>query len=221
MFAVLDGVTSGDPSYVTVKAYFYGQGISDPYFTYELSNPDDDDVWTFKLRNWNVPQFSIPTLFYPTFQYVHYDFLNNTVSGNCTTPVSASDPDTTSSSCMSGTFDVGAYLALNLTSAVPLNTTYGGIVPSTTSLLRSQDKQWMFGTSDAPSLILRQTDSTTETFLGTVLRTAVTKVSDCSLLKVCLSGTGGTLHSVVGAEVITSLGLLLEAQQDYAAWCTS
>ena len=220
MYAILDGKSYNDPRYVTNVAYFYQQGNPNALFTYEIANPDDDDLWTFTLRNWDTQQSSIPLDFYPTLQYVQYEFINDTMNGNCTVPTAPGSANTTSLACMTGMFDPGNFLHLNMTSAVPLNNTANAsATPSTTVSLRAMDKQWSFS-DDAPSLILRQTDSVFSRLQELVLRTAVTKQSDCTELKVCLAGTGSGPGSVVGAEVMAPLGLILMRQADYALECT-
>lgn len=223
MYAILDAKSYNDPQYVTNKAYFYEQGHSDTLFTYEIANPGDADIWTFSLRTWDSMQSSIPLPMYPTLQFVQYDFVNSTLTGNCTVPISPTNTNssTISSICLNGTYDPGNVLSFDLTSSIPLNNTSNATaVPSLTTSLRSEDKQWSFS-DDAPSLILRQVDATRNTLEEIVLRTAVTKQSDCTELKVCLAGTGVSPGSVVGAEVLAPLGLILMRQADYAIYCTT
>ena len=92
MYAILDGKSTTDPSWVVDVAYFFGQGDPNSLYTYEIANPGDADYWTFSLRNWDSPQSSIPLDMYPTLQSVRYDFINNSVSGNCTVPVPSTAP---------------------------------------------------------------------------------------------------------------------------------
>lgn len=221
MYAVLDGKSSKDPRYGVNVVYFYEQGNPDTLYTYEIANPGGADSWTFGLRSWDTSQSSIPLNMYPTLQGVAYNFANKTVSGNCTVPDSTNSNNTTTLNCMSGTFDPNNVLSFLLTSAIPLNNTSNATsVSSTTSLLRAVDKQWSFD-DDAPSLILREIDNSTNISQEIVLRTAVTKRSDCTELKVCLAGTGKASGSVVGAEVMAPLGLIMMSQADYALECTN
>ncbi|KAF7794555.1 hypothetical protein EIP86_005689 [Pleurotus ostreatoroseus] len=209
MYVILDGTAYNSPQTTKNVAYFYEQGHSDAMYTYELSNPDDGDIWTFHLREFDSEQSTIPIDLYPTLQLVQYDLVNETVTANCTT-------STTSTACLSGTFDTGSPLYLNLTSSVPLNNTSNATaLPQTTTALRSQDAHWSYR-DQPPALILRELNG--DSLGQTVLKTTVAKVSDCTELKVCLSGTGA--QPIVGAEVMTPLGLMLMQQADYASYCT-
>ncbi|KAH8104032.1 hypothetical protein BXZ70DRAFT_1005586 [Cristinia sonorae] len=222
MFAVLDSRRVQDPSYTPNVARFYQTETNKPLFSYYLNGGEEDsDNWRFTLREFHTDQSLIPITLYPTLQSVHYGFLNSTILGNCTVPVSSGSSDVTTTSCMTGTFDAGAWLSFNLTSAVPFNNTFPSTpVPSTTTLLRALDKEWIFGYNQIPSVILRTVNTlTNELTTRTVLKTSVEKRGDCTAMKVCLAGTP-RLGSVVGAEVMGPLGLLLIRQADHARICT-
>jgi len=220
MQVILDGKAYNNPRYTPDTAYFYIGNSPDPIFTYDITNPEDDHDWYFSFRNWDTQQSSIPLDYYPTLQNIRYNFIDNTLAGNCTVPVSPGSPNTTTIDCMNGSFNPGNLLSFTVNSSIPLNNTSNGTTsPFTTTLLRTVDKQWAFD-SDAPSLILRTVNPSTNVLEALVLRTAVTKPNDCTLLKVCVSGLqreGGAL----AAEVLAPLGLMLMRQADYANYCTT
>ncbi|THG96428.1 hypothetical protein EW026_g5406 [Hermanssonia centrifuga] len=225
MYAILDAKSYYDARYVTNVAYFYLNPSQEQVFTYEIANPGDADIWTFSLRDWNTDQGAIPLDAYPTLQQVTYDFVDDSLSGNCTVPTSsaAANSTTLTSPCMTGTFDPGNVLSFNITSSVPLNntlasnTTSAATPSSTSSVLRAQDKGWTFS-DDAPSLILRLVNPLHDTLGLIVLRTAVTRPHDSTELKVCLAGVQG--GNEVGAQVMAPLGLILMRQADYALYAT-
>ncbi|TCD66825.1 hypothetical protein EIP91_000903 [Steccherinum ochraceum] len=219
MYAVLDGRGFKDPSYIPNVVHFY-QGRDELLFSYDISDGASSDFWTFQLREFDAAQSSIPLELYPTLQHIQYDFINDTLTGNCTLPATPGSSITNSTSCMTGTFNPNDWLSFNLTSTIPLNNSAPtDTIPSTTTVLRTVDKQWAFNGDDAPSLILDTVDPLTDKLQSTVLRTAVTKRGDCTQLKVCLGGTdrpGG----LVGAEVLSPMGLIMIRQSDYAQSCT-
>lgn len=219
MFAILDGRGFKDARYVPDVAHFY-QGNSNPQllFTYGLGDSSDADLWTFQLREFDMAQSLIPLDLYPTLQRVQYDFINDTLTGNCTVPVTPGNSTTNSTSCMTGTFNPNNWLSFNLTSQIYLNDTT--TFPLSSSVLRTVDKEWAF-TNDAPSLILNTVDPLTDALQPqTILRTAVTKRGDCTQLKVCLAGTGRP-GGLLGAEILAPLGLMMLRQADYSIQCTT
>ncbi|KAI0343224.1 hypothetical protein BDW22DRAFT_1356832 [Trametopsis cervina] len=223
MYAILDAKAYNGPSYLKNMVYFYINGNNDVQFTYEISNPEDDDQWYFRLKQWNVDQQSIPLEAYPTLQSIGYNFVDFTLSGNCTVPASPSvfNSNTTSSPCMSGTFDQGSELFFNITSAVPLNNTANAnLTSSSSSLLLSKSKPWYVG-GTPPAAILVGTDTNSGFSEGIVSRTAVAKPHDCTELKVCIAGVPGRRGSQVMAEALTPLGVILMRQSDYAIACTT
>ncbi|CAL1701572.1 unnamed protein product [Somion occarium] len=221
MNVVLDGKGYHGARFAPDVARFYQTGNAQSFYTYDISNSGDTDFWSFHLRTWDVDQSEIPLNMYPTLQQISYNFINNTVTGNCTIPVAPGASNTTIGACVGGSLDLGEPLSFNLTSAVPLNNTANpSSTPSTTTLLRTVDKQWSFG-DDAPSLILRDVNPANNQLMDTVLRTAVTKKGDCTQLKVCLAGLPGEQGSVVGGPVMVPLGLMLMRQADYAIACTT
>lgn len=188
-------------------AHFYQQGQSDSLFSYELNIVADTS--TFGLRSWDSPQASIPLEFYPTLQSIQLNLADNTLTGNCTVPTSSTN--TSILPCLSGTFDPGAFLSLKITS-LPFRNVSNQTVPSSTVMLRSEDDRW-----DVPSLILKEVDPNSNALQGTVLRTTIQKPTDCTQVKVCLSGTAS--GGPVGAEVLAPLGLVFIEQRDYASSC--
>ncbi|KAH8103628.1 hypothetical protein BXZ70DRAFT_926691 [Cristinia sonorae] len=216
MYAILDARGVKDASFTPNIAHFYSKGDVKPLFSYSVNDDSSSDLWTFQLREFDSPQGSIPLQQYPTLQQVRYDFINHTVMGNCTTLISPGSSATNSTSCTSGTFNPYDWLSFNLTSSVPLNNSISRL-PPTTAHLGIIDKEWAFS-NDAPSLILQTTPDPQQL---PVLRTAVTKRSDCTQLKVCLAGVDGREGGVVGAEVLVPLGLILIRQSDYATFCTT
>lgn len=221
MYAVLDAKGYHDPSYVASVAHFYQTGSDISLFTYDYD--DNSDFFNFHLREWDVDQSTIAVQFYPTLQSVQYDFINNTVTGNCTVPVQPGDSSNTTTltkSCLSGNFNPGNFMSWDISSAIPLNTTRDlSVVPQYNTSLRIVDKQWDFS-DDAPSLILDTLDESGN-LADIVLRTAVTKRRDCTQLKMCLNGVPNRVGSAVGAEVLAPLGLVLIRQADYAIECTT
>ena len=224
MFAVLDGRGYKNPSYTPQVVHFYQNTDDQPrlLFTYDVNSNSDSDLWTFALREFDVSQSVIPLYMYPTLQSVHYDFINDTLNGNCTLPVAPGASITNSTECMTGTFNPGNWLSFNTSSTVPLNTTLSSdpLPRFVRTWTRAVDKEWFFGQDQPPSFILKTVDPLTDTLLQTVVRTAVIKPGDCTQLKVCIGGTGQP-GGLVGAEVMAPLGLLMINQADYAYACTT
>ena len=216
MYAILDGKAEFGTTTIGA-AFFYEHNSPTALFTYQLGNPENDDSYTFGVREWNTPQSGIPRDMYPTLQHIAYDYAAALLQGNCTISTAVVNPEVTAAQCLRGTFDVGHPLSLDITSNVPLNQTSPGTAPSVTSLLRTQDRRWYLNKGDSPALILRLVDATSGELADEVLRTTVKKVSDCSQLKVCLKGTDREgPGSLVGAEILAPLGLILKRQQDFA-----
>ena len=215
MYAILDGKAEFGSTTLSA-AYFYTHGGSETLFTYQLTNPQNDDIWGFSVRQWDTPKASISREMYPTLQHVTYDYRGGTLGGNCT--VSSNSTQSSDMPCLHGSFDVGNPLSLNITSTVSLDDTPSGFVaPSVTSLLRSQDRRWYLKGNDAPAAILRLVDPASGRLQDEILRTTVKKISDCAQIKVCLKGTGREGPGVlVGAEMLAPLGLILKRQGDFA-----
>ncbi|KAI0699138.1 hypothetical protein BC835DRAFT_1412805 [Cytidiella melzeri] len=221
MYAILDGKAYNGPSYVKDVAYFYLNGKNNVQFTYEISNPGDDDQWYFRLQKWNVDQLSIPVDAYPTLQSVGYNFADNTVTGNCTVPSSPSvfTNNTSTRPCVTGTFDQGNQFFFNITSSVPLNNTADAdTTQSFSSALAATDSPW-FVNNAPPALVLREQEPSSGS--NNVLRTAVARPHDCTELKVCIAGVQGREGSQVMAEVLAPLGVVLMRQSDHAVECTT
>lgn len=226
MFVILDAKSYNDARYVVNVAYFFDNSQpSSPtqLFTYEITNPDDGDDWYFTPRTWDTPQSKIPLDMYPTLQSIRYDFVDDSLTGNCTLP-SAVNPltNTTSIPCMEGNFDPGSSLSFNITSSIPLNSTLASdasSVPIVNTLLGIPDKGWdLRGYAPALRLEERNEDGS----LGhLVLKTAVTKPHDTTELKVCVAGVDGREGGTVSAEVFAPLGLILMRQADYAYQATT
>ena len=70
-------------------------------------------------------------------------------------------------------------------------------------------------------MLLQNVDISTDRLTDTVLTTSLSKPHDCTELKVCLAGTGGYPGSIVGAEVMVPMGMLLMAQISEGAHCSS
>jgi hypothetical protein len=194
-------------------------------FTYEISNPGDDDQWFFHLQQWNVDQLTIPIDNYPTLQSVGYNYVNNQVTGNCTVPSTPSvfNGNTSTSPCVSGTFDQFQSLSFNITSTVPLNNTSDANATQPVSTfvgILDRDAPWyVYGS--APAAIVREADKDTGILNNIVLRTAVVRPHDCTELKVCIAGVQGREGSQVMAEVLAPLGVMLMRQSDYGIECTT
>lgn len=226
MFAILDAKSYNDPRYIVNVAYFFDNSApASPtqLFTYEITNPDDGDDWLFSLRTWDILQSKIPLDMYPTLQSVHYDFVDDSLTGNCTLPNSNNSLTTTTTiPCMEGNFDPGNHLSFNITSSVPLNSTLlsdAGSVPAVNTLLGIQDNGWALN-GYAPALRLQERNA--DDSLGhLVLKTTVTKPHDVTELKVCVAGVDGREGGTVAAEVLAPLGLMLMRQADYALLTTT
>ena len=224
MYVILDGKTSKKAQDVPNVAYFYQQHDPQPLYIYELANVlGDESLWSFSLRSWNTTQSSIPLDFYPTLQSIDINTSANSsnINGTCTIPNSATDPQTTTSPCLSGTFALGknTELSLNLTASHLLNNTFSGetgSAPPSTIMLRTQDGVWAHG-NNSPALRLREVNSSSGALDGEVLRTTVTKPRHCTELKVCLAG--GASGSPVDAEVLAPLGYIFIEQVGQAAGC--
>jgi hypothetical protein len=223
MMVVLDAKSYNDPRYVVNVADFYSNipspSTPTPLFTYEITNPDNGDNWLFSLRTWNSPQEAIPLEMYPTLQSVHYNFADQSLSGNCTLKDSdATNSNTSTRSCMAGSFNPNDQLQFNITSAVPLNNTlsssYPGTIPNATTALGIGYEGWA-QVAYAPAVKLQQVNE--DGSLGlTVLRTTVTRRNDITELKVCVNGVNGRAGATVQPEVLAPLGLILMRQADYA-----
>ncbi|KZV99158.1 hypothetical protein EXIGLDRAFT_259623 [Exidia glandulosa HHB12029] len=202
---ILDGRSYKDPRYTPDVARFYVGNGAAPLFTYDLDQTNSD-AWTFHFRTFDAPEDSLPPAFVPVLRAVTYNFVDNTLNGTCT--VSGGN-DTL---CMTGTFNPGNFLSFDLNYNITGTPVHA---PS-----RAFDKQWAFS-DDAPSLILRSVEA--DNSLGDViLRTAVTKRSDCTQLKVCVDGLSGQGDAAaVGPEVMAPLGLMLARQGDYGIQCTT
>lgn len=220
MTVVLDGKGYYGARFTPDVARFYQTGIDQSLYTFDIDT-DSSDFGTFHLREFDVDQASIPLQFYPTLQQINYNFINNTVTGNCTVPVSQGSSNTTTSQCVSGSFDLGQPLSFNVASAVPSNATFNASsVETIRTSLRTVDKQWTFG-DDAPSLILREVDTNNLQLEEIVLRTAVTKKGDCTRLKICVAGPPSVTNPTVGGAVMVPLGIILMRQADYSIECTT
>ena len=219
MTVVLDGKGYYGARFTPDVARFYQTGNPQSFYSFDI-DANSSDFGSFHLRQFDVDQASITLRFYPTLQQIDYNFINNTVTGNCTVPVSQGSSNTTLNQCVTGSFDLGEPLGFNLNSAVPLNTTFNASsVPFISTPLKTVDKQWTFG-DDAPSLILR-TDSGSSDVDKIVLRTAVTKKGDCTQLKICVAGPPSGPEPTVGGSVMVPLGIILMRQADYAIECTT
>ena len=218
MYAILTGRSKGGPLGVPPVAYFYQQHNSTPLFMYELTNPEDTR-WRFALRFWNTTQSSIPLDFYPTLQSVDIDTGADTLSGNCTVPNSVTDPQTTTASCLSGSFDLAktTQLTLNITASNPLNDSFGGIPPPSTTMLRTHNDIWAHG-NEVPTLLLQEVDPASGELQEEVFRTNVANPKVCSQMKVCLSG--GESGIPVSAEVLAPLGFIHVVMVVQAGGCS-
>ncbi|KAH8106304.1 hypothetical protein BXZ70DRAFT_431326 [Cristinia sonorae] len=221
MYALLDARSFKDPADTPDVVRFYQTSTNQLLFTYDVNDGTDTNLFMFSLRQFDTPQSLIPVNQYPTLQHIQYDFLDTTLSGDCTVSTFAGSFNTTNSPCMTGTYNPNEWLSFNITSSVPLNGTDPSTpVPSSNTLLRTVDKEWSLSDLIAPALILRTVDPLTDQLTDqTVLRTAVTKRGDCSLLKVCLAGMTHS-GSLVGAEVLAPLGFIMFREVDHARVCT-
>ncbi|GJE98892.1 hypothetical protein PsYK624_151290 [Phanerochaete sordida] len=225
-FVILDANPPKNTTAVNVAQFFINQPSSSKptqLFTYEIASTDNGSNWRFSLQSWQTPQESIPLPFYPTLQSIHYDLGNQTMNGNCTLSTVANAThdavgNTTVVPCMSGTFDSGAHLFFNITSAVPLNntlsTSYPAATPNVTALLAIPGNGWAFK-GHQPALQLQE-EQPSGSLGNIVLRTATTKLSDKTQLKVCVAGPLDRQGATVQPEVLGPIGLILLSQANYA-----
>jgi hypothetical protein len=177
--------------------YFWQDGIRTKFFEYGISHGDMLDQWNFDLRR--ITGSEIPPNVYPLVQRVSYDFLTNTITGNCVVGEGGSAMEPTH--CLNGTFDPGKLLSFSLNDT-RTNTVYD---------LEAANKEWFYG-DDAPNVKLQRVlpDGT----LGrAAITTAVTKVHHCNWLKVCLAMESGV-------DMIAPIGILLLKLDDYGIYCT-
>ncbi|KDQ60506.1 hypothetical protein JAAARDRAFT_608335 [Jaapia argillacea MUCL 33604] len=182
------------PYYPNVVHYYL---YNNPVYSYDIFQ-QSADFWSFGLRTVDSSALSENESdpHYPSIHSIGYDFVSNTITGNCTSPATG---NTTTTPCISGSFNpTNDYLSFNLTDSRD----------SSSTSLRAVDKQWTFDTYP-PNAILKDGNG------QTVLRTDITRRSDCTLLKVCIG------RNDPGAETIAPIGLVLLMQMDYAVSCTT
>jgi hypothetical protein len=199
---VLSGRAYGAARQIVPMAtfYYWQNGARTQYYQYSISQEDDDpDVWHFNLRT-VTPNITIPTEAYPLVWQMSYNFLNNTITGNC-----ATGPDTPKNGtvpCMNGSFDPVNFFAFSIDDTRT----------NTVTKLRAIDKTYTLK-SEHPAYILRQVQP--DNSLGSIFqKTTVTSGSKCSSLKVCSARLNGP-------EILAPLGLALLAQDNYATACTT
>ena len=170
--------------------YFLGK---EPIYTYDIFQQSAND-WTFNIRTLDSPTLannqSDPI--YPSVSNITYNFVDNTVSANCTSPNANA-----TFRCVDGSFNPNDYLSFKISD----------LRDNSTTNLNAVDKQWAVG-DDAPSVILKD-ESGVE-----VIRTDVTNPSTCTQLKVCAGRSSG-------ADIVVPIGLILTRQADYAVECTT
>ena len=194
---VLEGRGSKQPMFVANSARFYAQNSQQPLFTFDLEQTNFSSA-TFRFREFNVEATSLSSELVPTLQSISYDFDNRQLSGAC---------NNMTGSCLDGSFNMD-----RLTVDMSYNIT-GTSVHSRT---QAEHNRWVWKKSK-PSLILRAL--TDNGALGDkILQTAVTKVNDCTSLKVCISGGVGGL---VGPDVLAPLGIIFTKHAAYSHFCSN
>lgn len=215
MYAILDAKSWQDGPNVQNVVWFYDTAHHTLLYTYALTTPDDPHV-TLALREWDTDQ----QMQYSVLQSVGLNFVNATLSGNCTLPSSSSGPvNGTTKPCMSGTFDTGKQLSLTVNSFLPSNTTN-----STTTRLRIDESAWSYSQSDVPpELTLHDVNENDNSLGAVVLRTVLTSPHDCTQLKVCVARGGEAEEEGlgVGAEALAPLAIVFVKQAAYALVCTT
>ncbi|KAJ3478124.1 hypothetical protein NLI96_g9985 [Meripilus lineatus] len=233
MYAVLEGRSYHDSRSTPNVAHFFQTATKLQLYTYSISDARDSDVWSFGLRRWDAERDQIPDGLYPTLQQVSYNFVENTLSGNCKNSNGSS-----ASPCLVGTFSPDPYVDFSLALfpnidlglhqgsqgvagqlPIPRESKRGHTapLPANATQLRAINKEWAFKDS-APSLLLKRYDTDAGRYQETVLQTVIAHPSDCTKLKVCLNGVSGGIP--MGAEVIAPLGLIMLRQADHAEQCT-
>jgi hypothetical protein len=135
---VLDARAYDGPSYQpTIASYFQG---NTPLYAYDIFQASADE-WSFNIRTIYSQDLANnrSSSLYPSISNITYNFVDNSVSGNCTSPSS-----NTTSTCIEGYFNPNNYLSFNLTD----------LRSSSTAYIRAVDKQWAFD-DDAPSVLLK------------------------------------------------------------------
>jgi hypothetical protein len=179
-----------DPIYrPNVASYFQGNTL---LYTYDIFQTSAD-LWAFNIRTIDSPDLAQnqSALLYPSISKITYNFIDNTVSGNCTSPSNETF------TCLEGSFNFYDCLSFNLTDLRSNSATY----------IRAVHKKWAFY-DDAPSVVLKDSSC------AQVLRTAGTRMGDCTELKLCAAQNNG-------ASVTVPIGLILIRQMDYAIYCTT
>jgi hypothetical protein len=198
---VLSGRAYGAARQIVPMAtfYYWQDGARTQYYQYSISQEDDDpDVWHFNLRT-VTPNITIPTEAYPLVWQMSYNFLNNTITGNC-----ATGPDTPKNGtvpCMNGSFDPDHFFAFSINDTRT----------NTVTKLRAIDKTYTLK-SEHPAYVLRQVQP--DNSLGNIFQKTTVTSGKCSSLKVCSARSNGP-------EMLAPLGLALLAQDSYATACTT
>jgi hypothetical protein len=132
-------------------------------------------------------------------QMISYDFVNSTFTGNCTSGVHVDSQDSpaTSFECVNGNFTA------DLDSSSYLSFIINDLRSNKTTTYTSVDKEWQFP-DDAPSLILHDEEG------NWVMRTAVTSVQSCEMLKLCV-------ENLTEAQMFVPIGMILIYQGQFAA----
>ena len=193
---VLDGRSYKEPPFVASVTKFYQSASSRQIFTFELQQTNLSTA-VLQFRSFNADATTLPSQLVPSLRSITYSFDRRQLTGSC---------DGVEGSCLNGTFDID-WLAMDLTS----NTT--GAVIHTRS--QSQHDRWLWD-QDSPSLVLRAV-ADDGTLGDIILQTAVSKVNDCTSLKVCINGSG---NEPVGPEVLAPLGIILSKQASHSYICT-
>ena len=199
---VLDGRGYKDPLYIANTALFLTAGNSRPLFSFDLDWPDKSSV-RFRLRKFESPEESIEPQYTPVLREIVYDLVNVRVNGTCGTDATP---------CLSGNFELDRLmmdLKFNLTTDSP----------EVHSRAQSSDRSWTW--TDGHPAVIYKTLFDDGSLGDAVLQTTVTRVNDCTRLKVCLAGSKAEgSGGVFGPDVLAPLGILLAKQSRYAWFCT-
>jgi len=193
---VLDGRSYKQPLSVPDTAHFYTSESQQPLFTFEFEQSNLSSA-VFRFRGFDTAPTTLSSELVPALQSISYDFYTRRLTGTC---------NNITGSCLDGTFDAG-HLTVDISSNITGT--------SVRSRSQSEHKQWIWS-KDEPSFILRSV-ADDGTLGQKILQTDIPKVRDCTLLKVCLDGSG---RDLVGPEVLAPLGIILSKQVSHSNKCS-
>jgi len=194
-----------DPSHVSTASFYYstvGQQSTRAFhynYTLTTNNTDAQNWHTLSLNGTSLSPATLPEMVQISYNITGDS--NNYFQAECMHNVSY--PSITKPAvCGYGRYNSTPYLSFGITE-LP-----GGEYTQ----LRAVDKEWRFP-DDAPSVVVRFKGPDGK-LSDIAIQSAVTQRNHCDTLKVCLPSRRLTLANLV------PLGVILEAQEAYAQYCT-